>query len=90
VDGDRERGKARIAEDPTLATRVLSADSSAAWYGRRVSRIAPWEQWRFDALVEAARRVVFGENWTEDKEQFPSYARQRAARIPFYLHPMGE
>jgi hypothetical protein len=40
-------------------------------------------------LVEAARRAVFGDTWAEDKEGFPSYVRQRAARVPFYLRPMG-
>lgn len=48
-----------------------------------------YEQYRFDALVEAARREVFGEDWARDKHGFPSYVRQREAGVPVYLVPMG-
>lgn len=46
----------------------------------------PWQQWRFDALVEAARVLRFGPGWTESKE-FVNYMHMRAAGVPVYFSP---
>jgi hypothetical protein len=45
--------------------------------------VRSWEQYRFDALVEAARRVAFGHNWWE-QPSFAAYARMVASGVPIY------
>lgn len=46
----------------------------------------PWEQWRFDALVEAARRMLWGATWWKH-DGWQIYLRHRAAGLPVYLVP---
>jgi len=48
--------------------------------------VAPFEQWRFDALVEAARQTVFGHNWAE-LDTYRGYMASRMAGVPLYRVP---
>lgn len=49
-----------------------------------MAQVKPWEHYRFDALVEAARVMVFGENYL-DSESYSAYLHLKAMRVPILL-----
>lgn len=44
--------------------------------------VRPWEHWRFEALVEAARVVTWGPGYAKS-DGFKAYVRLRACNIPW-------
>jgi hypothetical protein len=51
-----------------------------------LAAVTSWEQWRFDALVEAARRYCWGIAWWQ-QDGWAAYLKRRAAGVPVYLVP---
>jgi len=51
-----------------------------------MAHVRPWEHYRFDALLQAARISIFGEDYSQNPG-YQAYQEFKSYRLPLVIEP---